>query len=73
MVTSSLPGEGKSFIAANLAVSLAMTGKKVALVDIDLHNPSLGKLFNVSTDEIGVSDYLLGERTLMKYKKDPQS
>jgi tyrosine-protein kinase Etk/Wzc len=64
LVTSSLPGEGKSFVAANLAVSLAMTGKKVALVDIDLHNPSLGKLFDVSTEEIGVSDYLLGERTL---------
>lgn len=64
LVTSSLPGEGKSFVAANLAVSLAMTGKKVALVDIDLHNPSLGKVFGVTTEEIGVSDYLLGERTL---------
>lgn len=63
LVTSSIPGEGKSFVAANLAISLAMTGKKVALVDMDLHNPSLGKLFNVSTEEIGVSDYLLGERS----------
>lgn len=64
LVTSSLPGEGKSFVAANLAVSLAMTGKKVVLVDADLHNPSLGKVFNVTTEEIGVSDYLLGERTI---------
>jgi tyrosine-protein kinase Etk/Wzc len=64
LVTSSLPGEGKSFVAANLAVSLAMTGKKVVLVDGDLHNPSLGKVFGVTTEEIGVSDYLLGERTV---------
>ncbi|MCP9751057.1 tyrosine-protein kinase [Ferruginibacter sp. HRS2-29] len=60
LVTSSIPGEGKSFVAANLAISQALTGKKVVLVDLDLHKPSLGKLFD-KHDEQGVSDYLVGE------------
>lgn len=63
LVTSSLPEEGKSFVAANLAISLAMTGKKVALVDMDLHNPSLSGIFELD-DLPGVSDYLVGEKNI---------
>jgi capsular exopolysaccharide synthesis family protein len=64
LVTSSIPGEGKSFIAANLGISQALTGKKVVLVDIDLHNPGLGKVFGKTPDDSGVSDFLAGEATI---------
>ena len=58
LITSSIPGEGKSFVAANLATSLSLTGKKVILVDMDLHNPGLGKIFGIK-EQAGVSDYLI--------------
>jgi len=60
LVTSSLSGEGKSFVALNLALSLAMTGKKVVLLELDLANPSLNKKLGVDFEK-GVSDYLMGE------------
>lgn len=62
LVTSSIPGEGKSVISANLAISSSLTGKKVALVDVDLHNPGLGKHFGKSTEDPGLSDYLTGQK-----------
>lgn len=60
LVTSSLSGEGKSFVAVNLALSLALTDKKVVLLELDLANPSQSTKLNVSYEE-GVSNYLWGE------------
>ncbi|MEP7142007.1 MAG: polysaccharide biosynthesis tyrosine autokinase [Ferruginibacter sp.] len=60
LITSSISGEGKSFVAANLATSISLTGKKVVLVDLDLHNPGLGKFFGIK-EQSGVSDYLVGK------------
>lgn len=61
LVTSTLSGEGKSFVALNLAQSIALTDKKVVLVEFDLANPSLSKKLNV-TYEMGASNYLWGEK-----------
>ncbi|QCW98775.1 polysaccharide biosynthesis tyrosine autokinase [Aggregatimonas sangjinii] len=57
MVTSSIAGEGKSYVSANLAQTLAFSGKRVALVDMDLRNASLTTIFNLEEEE-GVSDFL---------------
>ncbi|WP_158859062.1 GumC family protein [Lunatibacter salilacus] len=58
MVTSGLPGEGKSFIALNLAVSFALTGKSVAICEFDLRRPSLLESVNLSARR-GISDYIV--------------
>ncbi len=49
VVTSSVPSEGKSTVAANLAVAMAQAGKRVILVDADLRRPSVGRLFGLKT------------------------
>lgn len=57
LVTSAVAAEGKSYIAANVASSLALMGKKVALVELNLRKPSLGEMFGVIASK-GMSDYL---------------
>ncbi|MBD0350111.1 MAG: polysaccharide biosynthesis tyrosine autokinase [Bacteroidota bacterium] len=59
LVTSTISGEGKSFITANLGISLAMADKKVIVLEFDLKNPSLGNKLGFKTDR-GLSDYLKG-------------
>ncbi len=59
LITSSISGEGKSFVAANLALSLALTEKKVVLLELDLRKPRLGQIFN-NISQLGISDFLRG-------------
>jgi capsular exopolysaccharide synthesis family protein len=63
MITSAVSGEGKTSVASQLAASLARAWRKTLLVDGDLRNPAVHKLFNVSA-EPGLSEVLRGEATL---------
>ena len=67
VITSSIPGEGKSYISINLAITLAynLLNKKILLIDMDMRSPSVSKLFNRFNDDeynakVGLSDYLVG-------------
>lgn len=63
MITSSIEGDGKSFIAANFAASLARSGKKVVIVGLDLYQPKIHEIFNVEIGA-GMSDWLVGNKAL---------
>lgn len=66
LVTSTVSGEGKSFISANLAISLSLLGKKVIIVGLDIRKPGLNKVFNISRKEVGITQYLANpENNLM--------
>lgn len=58
LVTSTISGEGKSFISANLAISLSLLGKKVVIVGLDIRKPGLNKVFNIPKKEHGITQYL---------------
>ncbi len=60
MFTSSMSGEGKSFISLNLGNSIAMSGKKVVLLELDLRKPKLLKYIGVNTS-YGFTDYVVSE------------
>lgn len=58
LVTSTISGEGKSFVSANLAISLSLLGKKVVIVGLDIRKPGLNKVFNIPKKEHGITQFL---------------
>lgn len=58
MVSSTQSGEGKSFVAGNLAASMAFLGKKVIIVGLDIRKPGLNRVFNLSSRIYGITNYL---------------
>ena len=63
MFTSSISGEGKTFNAANLAVSFSLLGKKIVLVGLDIRKPRLAELFEINDHHHGI--------TMLLTKEDP--
>jgi len=59
MVTSAIPQDGKSTIAANLAIFMAKAGKKTLLIDADLRRPSVSKLFHLPAGIMGLSNAIV--------------
>lgn len=65
-ISSQKGGVGKTVIAVNLAIALSARGKKVALADADLYNPSVGLHLNLKNVDVGIRDVLEGKVTIDK-------
>lgn len=66
LITSTLPGEGKSFCAINLGHSFAQLGKKTILVEFDMRRPSLSRHSGFNGNGVGLSNYYTGETSIEK-------
>ena len=59
MFTSSTSGEGKTFVASNIAISLALLGKKVVMVGLDIRKPRLAELFEIDNHHNGITNLIV--------------
>ena len=70
LVTSSIPGEGKTTLATNLAIAIARQGKHVILVDCDPRNPSVAECMNEKSTHMGISSVLKGRISVEEALKE---
>ncbi|CAN5543641.1 tyrosine-protein kinase [soil metagenome] len=68
LITSSMTGEGKSFIASNLGMLYAYSGKKVLLMELDLRKPKLSSMLNIS-NSTGFSNYIISNKSHYEFIK----
>lgn len=68
--TSTIGSEGKTFISTNLGALLAMAGKKVIVLDLDLRRPKVHKAFAIEPDNCGVSTFLISKHNLQECIKN---
>lgn len=59
MFTSSTLGEGKTFVASNISISLALLGKKIIMVGLDIRKPRLAKLFQIDNHHNGITNLIV--------------
>ncbi|MCQ6956322.1 GumC family protein [Mucilaginibacter aquariorum] len=64
LLTSSVSNEGKSFISSNLAVSLANTGRRTVILEMDLRRPKISSIFNLDKKHQGISEYLASDMSV---------
>ena len=65
LFTSSISGEGKTFCAANLAMSFALLGQRVVLCGLDIRKPALGRLFGIADRNLGITTLLTKEKVTL--------
>ena len=64
LITSSISGEGKSYVSSKLAIALASVERKIIVLEMDLRKPQISEKFNLSKDHAGITNFLANTASL---------